>query len=85
MITRTILAFLLLVGTASAQQHWSYPGSITTHLQTAHGQSTAGMSLEQQRRLHDSLHEGQRQAQSVRTVRVSVPVSVPRRVWIRRR
>jgi hypothetical protein len=40
-----------------SSSHWSYPGDITTHLQTAHGQTVYGMSIEQQLNLHDALHE----------------------------
>ncbi len=42
-----------------ASQHWSYPGDITTHLQSSHGVSSQGMSTEQLKTLHDSLHESQ--------------------------
>jgi len=37
--------------------HWSYPGSIDSHLEGTHGVATAGMSFAQKRNLHDSLHE----------------------------
>jgi len=40
------------------QAHWTYPGDITTHLRTAHGQNVSGLSHEQQLTLHDSLHNG---------------------------
>lgn len=36
---------------------WTFPGDLTTHLQTTHGQSVAGMSVADQLRLHDSLHD----------------------------
>lgn len=44
--------------TANTGGHWSYPGTITNHLETAHGVSTAGLSRQEQLNLHDSLHEG---------------------------
>ena len=44
-------------GAASAS-HWTYPGTITNHLQGAHGVPTNGMSRQQMLDLHDSLHEG---------------------------
>lgn len=37
--------------------HWSYPGTITNHLESSHGVSTAGLSRQEQLNLHDSLHE----------------------------
>lgn len=43
-----------------SSNHWSYPGDISTHMQTAHGQDVYGMSVEQQLSLHDSIHESQR-------------------------
>lgn len=48
--------------------HWTYPGDITSHLQTDHGQATNGMSIEQQLTLHDALHESQRTMGTARTV-----------------
>ena len=38
--------------------HWSYPGTITNHLESEHGVSTSGLSRQEQLNLHDSLHEG---------------------------
>lgn len=55
--------------------HWSYPGSLDSHLEGTHGVSTAGMSRQEKLNYHDSLHEGT--AQSV--VR-SVPVHAPQAV-----
>lgn len=46
-----------LQSTASAG-HWSYPGTITNHLEGAHGVPTNGMTREQKLELHDALHEG---------------------------
>lgn len=43
---------------AASQGHWSYPGTITNHLQGAHGVPTNGMSRAQMLDLHDALHEG---------------------------
>lgn len=37
--------------------HWSYPGTISGHLQATHGVSTVGMSHEQMLNTHDALHE----------------------------
>lgn len=42
----------------SSAGHWTYPGTITNHLQGAHGVPTNGMSREQMLDLHDALHEG---------------------------
>lgn len=38
--------------------HWSYPGSIDSHLELAHGVSTQGLSRQEKLNIHDSLHEG---------------------------
>lgn len=38
--------------------HWSYPGTIDSHLESTHGVATAGMTRQQKLDLHDSLHEG---------------------------
>lgn len=38
--------------------HWSYPGTIDSHLESVHGKSTAGMTRQQKLDYHDSLHEG---------------------------
>lgn len=53
--------------------HWTYPGSIDSHLQTEHGVSVSGMSRSQMLNLHDSLHEGTATASTVVT---SAPVVV---------
>jgi hypothetical protein len=50
--------------------HWSYPGTIDSHLESTHGVSTAGMSRQEKLNLHDSLHEG------------SAVVSVPRANYV---
>ena len=42
----------------SVAGHWSYPGSIDSHLEGTHGVATAGMTRQQKLDLHDSLHEG---------------------------
>lgn len=42
----------------SAAGHWSYPGSIDSHLEGTHGVATAGLTRQQKLDLHDSLHEG---------------------------
>lgn len=44
--------------TTSQQGHWSYSGTIESHLKSAHGVESAGMSSEQKLTLHDSLHTG---------------------------
>lgn len=58
-----------LRSTASAG-HWTYPGTITNHLEGAHGVPTNGMTREQKLELHDALHEGRAPAlkQSLPTV-----------------
>ena len=38
--------------------HWSYPGTIDSHLEGTHGVAMAGMTHQQKLALHDSLHEG---------------------------
>jgi hypothetical protein len=45
--------------------HWTYPGDITTHMQTTHGQNVSGMSVEQQLSMHDAIHESQSKPASV--------------------
>jgi hypothetical protein len=50
--------------------HWSYPGTISGHLQGTHGVSTAGMTREQMLDTHDALHEG-RYARPTSTIRVA--------------
>jgi len=57
-------------GAASAS-HWTYPGTITNHLQGAHGVPTNGMSRQQMLDLHDSLHEGRAPA-----MKQSVPLMI---------
>ena len=46
--------------TVNVVRHWTYPGDITTHLQTSHGKQTAGMSIDQQLYAHDAIHESER-------------------------
>jgi len=50
--------------TQTRQTHWSFPGNITNHLQTDHGQTISGMSTEDQLRLHDSIHTSSRSSYS---------------------
>lgn len=57
----------------NARGHWSYPGTIDSHLESTHGVSTAGMSRQEKLNLHDSLHEGTAQ---------NVAVSVPRANYV---
>jgi hypothetical protein len=48
-------------GYYSGTSQWTYPGRIDSHLMGTHGVSQsqlAGMSKQQQERLHDSLHNG---------------------------
>lgn len=53
--------------------HWTYPGTISNHLEGAHGVPTNGMTREQKLELHDALHEGRSPAlnQSVPTYAAS--------------
>lgn len=44
--------------TTASTGHWSYPGTIDSHLRSTHGVSPAGMSMQQKLSLHDSLHTG---------------------------
>jgi hypothetical protein len=39
-----------------SNSHWTYPGTISSHLQSGHGVSPVGMTREQMLDLHDSLH-----------------------------
>lgn len=59
-----------LKSTASAG-HWTYPGTISNHLEGAHGVPTNGMNREQMLDLHDALHEGRAPA-----MKQAVPVTV---------
>ena len=43
-----------------SRNHWTYPGTISGHLQSGHGVNPAGMTKEQMLNLHDALHEGRR-------------------------
>lgn len=54
---------------APSAGHWTYPGTISNHLEGAHGVPTAGMSRQQMLNLHDSLHEG-----TAPTMKQAVPV-----------
>lgn len=38
--------------------HWTYPGTISNHLERDHGVSTSGLTRQEQLNLHDSIHEG---------------------------
>jgi hypothetical protein len=58
-----------------SSSHWTYPGDITSHLQTTHGQNVSGMSTEQQLSLHDSIHESQRGNVSRTVTRSNVQTS----------
>lgn len=42
----------------SSGGHWTYPGTISGHLQSDHGVAVQGMSRQEMLTLHDSLHEG---------------------------
>lgn len=59
-----------LRSTASAG-HWTYPGTISNHLEGAHGVPTNGMSRKQMLDLHDALHEG-----TAPTMKQSLPAYV---------
>ena len=52
--------------------HWSYPGTIDSHLESTHGVSTAGMNRQQKLDLHDSLHEGTASKSNYQSVGYSV-------------
>lgn len=52
--------------------HWTYPGTITNHLEGAHGVPTNGMTREQKLELHDALHEGRSP-----TLNQSLPTTAP--------
>jgi len=43
---------------STTRGHWSYPGTIDSHLEGTHGVATAGMTREQKLDYHDALHEG---------------------------
>lgn len=58
---------------APPRGHWSYPGTIESHLENTHGVATAGMTRQEKLNLHDSLHEGTAQ---------NVVVSVPRQNYL---
>ena len=45
------------VGPDDRPGHWTYPGSIDSHLKTVHGVDASGLTREQKLTLHDSLHE----------------------------
>lgn len=45
------------VGPDDRPGHWTYPGSIDSHLKTIHGVDPSGLTREQKLTLHDSLHE----------------------------
>jgi len=55
---------------------WTFPGDLTTHLQTTHGQNVSGMSVADQLKLHDSLHDGSVVSRTV-TKSVAPVVSYP--------
>jgi hypothetical protein len=62
------------MSTANQQPgHWSFPGTIESHLEGTHGVATAGMSRQEKLNLHDSLHEGASQ---------NLVVSVPRANYV---
>lgn len=56
--------------------HWSYPGTIESHLESTHGVATAGMTRQQKLNLHDSLHEGTVTASAYRSSAYGAPVIV---------
>lgn len=49
---------------ATSGRHWTYPGSINSHLAGTHGVDPSGMTHEQMLSLHDSLHESGQLASS---------------------
>lgn len=50
----------------SYRARWTYPGNISTHLSSTHGVDVSGMSVSDQLRLHDSMHEAERGSSTVR-------------------
>lgn len=44
---------------------WTWPGNLSSHLQSSHGASVAGLSHAQQVALHDSLHNAGRTSRAV--------------------
>lgn len=55
---------------------WTFPGDLTTRLQTSHGQNVSGMSVADQLKLQDSLHDGSVVSRTV-TRSVAPVVSYP--------
>lgn len=50
--------------TGSTYPEWTWPGDLASHLQREHGVNTSGMSFEQMRMMHNSLHNSQSIIQS---------------------
>jgi len=60
---------------ARSNAHWTYPGTIDSHLIGTHGVATVGMSREQMLSTHDAIHEGRYSTSTQQ--RVSYPVYQP--------
>lgn len=58
--------------------HWTYPGTIDSHLKTTHGVDPSGLTREQKLTLHDQLHESAK-ATPVSAVAAPVYQSTPTR------
>lgn len=65
-VTRTSSLPEVKMVTRTSSNHWSYPGDISSHLQTVHGRSVSNLSIEQQLSLHDSLHQSTRSVVTTR-------------------
>lgn len=46
-----------IYSTGASNQHWTYPGDLSSHLASSHGVNTQGMSHSEQLALHDSIHK----------------------------
>ncbi|MFO0383252.1 MAG: hypothetical protein ACK506_16235 [Pirellula sp.] len=61
------------VGPDTKPGHWTYPGSIDSHLKETHGVNASGLTHEQKLTLHDQLHESAK-SKPVPVQSVSTPV-----------
>lgn len=66
------------VGPDDSPGHWTYPGTIDSHLKTTHGVDPSGLTREQKLTLHDQLHESAK-ATPVAAVAAPVYQSTPTR------
>lgn len=66
-------------------QSWTWPGDLSSHLETAHGVNTAGMSFSQKKSLHDALHNGAVSSatfQNFRTVQATTTTTYADRSYV---